>query len=58
MTVITESTALTEYVSAGVQSGDLYATNPETGAVTVMHTSYVNATTEHMDAPGPVVLIQ
>jgi hypothetical protein len=45
-------------MSACVQSGDLYATNPETGAVTIMHTSYVNATTEHMDAPGPVVLIQ
>ena len=40
-----------------LQSGDLYATNPETGAVTIMHTSFVNATTEHTNQPGPVVPI-
>ena len=33
-------------------NGDLYAMNPETGAVTIMHTALNE--TEHADQPGPV----
>lgn len=38
-----------------VQTGDLFATNPDTGMVTIMHTS--NNETEHPNQPGPLVPI-